>query len=544
MVMYDSKAPGVYIEEISGGARPIQAVGTSTAGFVGVAPHPNAPTGEAIAVNNWLEFMRRFRVDVEGELEAAKNDLEQATLAVPRAKRKLEEAAAAETGLRTELEQASATKDSIAALKTAEDAAETARQAFKTAQDTTAKARKALDSADDNDKDKLQKALDAAIQAEDKAQAAQDTATRNVEAALAALPAAARAAARRKESAQRALETANQALAEAESARAAAEGSVTAVQGTGGPSTHLVQAVYGFFLNGGTRCYVANVRDDALQDGLDWLSLRDEVAIVAAPGYTDQGDYEAVLTHCENLKDRVAILDPPGKVDDTGDLTDTALARPRSSGYGSFYYPWIVVRAPLTGDEVAAPPSGHLAGVWARTDAERGVHKAPANTPIRGALKLVDEVAADEQGMLNQRGVNCIRFFSSDGILVWGARTLSSDPEWRYLNVRRLLNMIEESIQESTRWAVFEPNDASLWAALRRDASAFLTRIWRTGALRGSTPEQAFFVKCDEETNPTENIDAGIVTTVIGVAPVKPAEYVVFQIRQYQPGSEVETQGG
>jgi phage tail sheath protein FI len=146
--------------------------------------------------------------------------------------------------------------------------------------------------------------------------------------------------------------------------------------------------------------------------------------------------------------------------------------------------------------------------------------------------------------MLNQAGVNCIRSFTGDGILVWGARTLASDPEWRYLNVRRLLNMIEESIADSTRWIVFEPNDAPLWSAIRRDVSAFLTRIWRTGALQGATPEQAFFVKCDQETNPPENIDAGVVTTVIGVAPVKPAEFVVFQIRQYRAGAETEVQGG
>jgi phage tail sheath protein FI len=447
MVMYDSKAPGVYIEEISGGARPIQAVGTSTAGFVGVAPHPKAETGKAIAVNNWLEFVRKFRVDVAGELEAAQNALAQAEAVTKRAQHKLD----------------SADADHQASAKEAYEAAVTA-----------------------------QKEAAAAVQA--------------------------------------------------------AQGHQTAVKEAGGPSTNLVQAVYGFFLNGGTRCYVANVREASLHDGLDWLALRDEVAIVAAPGYTGD-DYAAVLDHCERLGDRVAILDSPQEVEDTDDLTDATALRPRSSNYGSFYYPWITVRDPLSrdplnDDPVAVPPSGHIAGVWARTDAERGVHKAPANTPVRGALGLVDLLADDEQGMLNQAGVNCIRFFSSDGILVWGARTLSSDPEWRYLNVRRLLNMIEESIETSTRWIVFEPNDAPLWAAIRRDVSAFLTRIWRTGALRGNTPEQAFFVKCDEETNPTENIDAGVVTTVVGVAPVKPAEFVVFQIRQYQPGSEVETQGG
>jgi phage tail sheath protein FI len=526
MVMYDSKAPGVYIEEVSGGARPIQAVGTSTAGFVGVARHPEAPTGEAVAVNSWMEFARKFHVDAEGELQAAENALRQAKAAVERA-----------------------TKKKAAA--------------------------------DDAHKAAAEKALAAATKAKEAAKAAYT----------------------------------------------AAQSHLQAVNAAGGPSTHLVQAVYGFFLNGGTRCYVANIgagqaaagagvepssedagdtpsedagetppedvedpapedaedpapedaedpapedaedpapedAEDAapedaseagtgstasqatLQDGLNWLAKRDEVAIVAAPGYTERGDYIAVRDHCEQLGDRVGILDSVETVDDTADLTDATLLRPPSSGHASFYYPWIQVRDPLSDETVAVPPSGHIAGVWARTDAERGVHKAPANTPVRGAVGLLDQVADDEQGFLNQAGVNCIRFFSSDGILVWGARTLSSDPEWRYLNVRRLLNMIEESIEQSTRWIVFEPNDAPLWAAIRRDVSAFLTRIWRTGALRGTTPEQAFFCKCDEETNPPEEIDAGVVTTVIGVAPVKPAEFVVFRIRQYQPGSEVETQGG
>lgn len=452
MGLYDSKAPGVYIEEVSGGARPIQAVGTSTAGFVGRVLNPAAPTGQAIAVNNWLEFVRRFRVDPAAELQAAQSAQAQAQAEVTRAKAAVDKAVG--------------------------DAAKAAAQASHAA----------------------------AVEAEKRAQAA----------------------------------------------LTAAQAYQAAVQAAGSPATHLVHAVYGFFLNGGGRCYVSNLgpapaagAGDAptLQDGLDWLALRDEVAIVAAPGFTGD-DYEAVLAHCEQQGDRVAILDPEEIVEDTAALADAARKRPRSSAYGSFYFPWIQVRDPFSGDKLAVPPSGHLAGVWARTDAERGVHKAPANTPIRGALGLTAQVADDEQGVLNQAGVNCIRFFSSEGILVWGARTLSADPEWRYLNVRRLLNMIEESIEESTRWAVFEPNDTLLWSALRRNVRAFLMRVWQSGALSGTTPEQAFFCKCDEETNPPENIDAGVVTTVVGVAPVKPAEFVVFQIRQYQPSSEVETQGG
>jgi phage tail sheath protein FI len=193
---------------------------------------------------------------------------------------------------------------------------------------------------------------------------------------------------------------------------------------------------------------------------------------------------------------------------------------------------------------INVPPSGHIAGIWARTDATRGVHKAPANEPIRGALNLTYHLTRAELGELNQAGINCIRFFAQEGIRVWGARTLADDPEWRYLNVRRLFNMIEESVAENTRWIVFEPNDYTLWKSIRRDISAFLTGLWRDGALMGQTPEQAFFVKCDAETNPPDVIDRGMVVTLIGIAPVKPAEFIVFRIAQHRSGTEVETEGG
>jgi uncharacterized protein len=295
---------------------------------------------------------------------------------------------------------------------------------------------------------------------------------------------------------------------------------------------------------------------------------------VAAPGFADPASYDTLLSHCEKLKDRVAILDTPEDVTNIDQLktvgtapatrkskkagdgdagaTDTPPAnvglRPRSSdgGYGALYFPWIVVRDPFAPQElISVPPSGHLAGIYARTDSTRGVHKAPANETIRGALDLGYRVTREEQGELNQNGVNCIRFFPNQGIRVWGARTLAdSASEWRYLNVRRLFNMIEEAIARGTRWVVFEPNDMSLWKAIRRDVSAFLTLQWRQGALMGATAEEAFFVQCDEETNPPEVIDAGMVVTVIGIAPVKPAEFVIFRIGQGAGGAQVETEGG
>lgn len=328
-----------------------------------------------------------------------------------------------------------------------------------------------------------------------------------------------------------------------------------------GTSTPLSHAVYGFFQNGGNRCYVVNVgADEAItsgegRQGLDLLEEVDEVAIVAAPGFTDPASYEALLSHCEELKDRVAILDAPLGVEDIDRLTEVATAdggegdsegglRPRVSdgGYGAFYFPGITVRDPLgDGELVDVQPSGHMAGVWARTDSSRGVHKAPANEPLRGALNVTYRVTHAEQGLLNQNGVNCIRLFDRQGIRVWGGRTVAdSASEWRYLNVRRLFAMVEESIAENTRWVVFEPNDESLWKAIRRDVSAFLRQLWRDGALMGGSPAEAFFVKCDEETNPPEVVDAGRVVTVVGMAPVKPAEFIVFRIGQHAGGSEIE----
>jgi phage tail sheath protein FI len=390
-------APDVYVEEVSGGARPIEAVGTSTAGFVGRAPNPDAHLNEAVAINNWTQFVREFTVE-------------------------------------------------------------------------------------------------------------------------------------------------------------------------GSQRTPLSSAVFGFFQNGGSRCYVVNVGPSKAlvgsgkgRVGLDLLEQIDEIAIVAAPGYTDAASYDALLSHCERLRDRVAILDAPEQVDDISLLTTVALAgeggaeadhpaglRARQSEYGAMYFPWITVRSEVGSDDlVNQPPSGHIAGIWARSDAARGVHKAPANETIRGALNLTYHLTRTELGELNQAGVNGVRFFPREGILVWGARTLAgSSSEWRYLSVRRLFNMIEESIADNTRWIVFEPNDYTLWKSIRRDIGAFLIGLWRDGALMGRTPEEAFFVKCDEETNPTDVIDRGEVVTLIGIAPVKPAEFIVFRVSQRREGVELETQGG
>jgi hypothetical protein len=271
--------------------------------------------------------------------------------------------------------------------------------------------------------------------------------------------------------------------------------------------------------------------------GLKTFEDIDDISLVCAPGMVSPAIQDALLTHCEVKKDRFAVLDSPETIIDGG---VDKIPKPRDSKYGAYYFPWIEVYDPDKGN-IFVPPSGHMLGIYARTDSERGVHKAPANEVVRGALGLKYTISRGEQDILNPKGINCIRDFSrrGRGIRVWGARTVSSDASWRYINVRRLFIMIEESIEIGTQWVVFEPNDHMLWKRISRDIRSFLYRIWRTGALFGKTPEEAFYVKCDEETNPPEVIDAGQCITEIGICPVKPAEFVIFRIGQWQSGSDI-----
>ena len=287
--------------------------------------------------------------------------------------------------------------------------------------------------------------------------------------------------------------------------------------------------------------------DEARRLGMGGLGAIDEVTIVIMPDLwavandTQVRDLQGkMIAHCENMGDRMAILDPPPDL-----LPQEILEwRMNTAGYDSkmsaLYYPWIETMDPLTSRPIKIPPSGHVAGLWCRVDESRGVHKAPANEVVMGANGLAFQITHAEQGGLNKVGINCIRAFPGRGIRVWGARTLSSDPEWRYINVRRLFNYISESIMEGTQWSVFEPNDQFLWLQLRNAASSFLTRTWRSGALFGSSPQEAFFVKCDAETNPPDVIEAGQVVCEIGIAPVKPAEFVIFRLSQFSGGGGAE----
>jgi phage tail sheath protein FI len=246
---------------------------------------------------------------------------------------------------------------------------------------------------------------------------------------------------------------------------------------------------------------------------------------------------QAMITHCERMQDRIAILDtPPG-------LAAQAVGRWRrdetnyNSMFAALYYPWLTIRG-SDGRPMDIPPSGHIAGVYARTDITRGVHKAPANEVIRDVLRVAAPISKGEQDMLNPYGVNCIRPFAGRGVLVWGARTLSDNAAWRYVNVRRLFNYVEGSIERGLQWVVFEPNDPDLWARVRRDVSAFLTGVWREGMLFGRAPAEAFYVKCDEELNPRDVRERGQLIVEVGLAPVRPAEFVIFRFKQWTGGGE------
>ncbi len=296
----------------------------------------------------------------------------------------------------------------------------------------------------------------------------------------------------------------------------------------------------------------AIVGDSAERSGINGMELAEDVTMVMCPdimalyqaGKISREGVKiiqtAMIDHCNNLGDRVAILDclPELNPQEVKDWVVNEAGY--DSSYAAIYYPWIKVANPLPDSEsVYVPPSGHIAGLYARVDGTRGVHKAPANEIVQGTIGLEVAITKSEQDQLNPNNINCIRAFPGRGIRVWGGRTLSSDASWRYINVRRLFNFIEKSVENGTQWVVFEPNDVALWAKIRRDIGAFLRRVWMEGALFGATPDEAFFVKCDEELNPVEVRDAGQVITEIGICPVKPAEFVIFRISQWAgPGGE------
>ncbi|RZU21840.1 phage tail sheath subtilisin-like domain-containing protein [Streptomyces sp. BK239] len=520
-------SPGVYVEEVASGSRPIEGVGTSVAAFVGLAP--TGPLNEPTLVTNWTQYVAAFGdftdgyylahsvygffnnggsaayvVRVGGSPAGATGDAKspaavggsQAPAALP-AGEPTQLGAFAVTA--TAAGQSGAPLSVEVADPEGEGPAERFRlivkdgdKAVETFDVTAKKGNRSYVVTQVKERSKL-------ITVAEAAPAAQLVRPDNQTVTLAVPPAAA-----------------------APAAPAAQDGAV-------GPAQYL--------------------GDSADRTGFGGLEAVDEVSMVAVPdlmaayqrGAIDLEAVKAVqlglIAHCELMGDRVAVIDPPPGLN----ARQIRVWRQETAGYDSkyaaLYYPWIKAFDPATGQARLVPPSGHVAGVWARNDFERGVHKAPANEVVRGAVDLEIQITRGEQDLLNPIGVNCIRAFPGRGIRVWGARTLASDPAWRYLNVRRYFNYLEESILIGTQWVVFEPNDHALWARIRRNVSAFLVNEWRSGALFGARPEEAFYVKCDEETNPPESVDVGRVVCEIGIAPVKPAEFVIFRLAQFSSGS-------
>ncbi len=338
------------------------------------------------------------------------------------------------------------------------------------------------------------------------------------------------------------------------------------------PESYLAEAIDGFFNNGGTRCYIvradesqSNNREVALKSAIAALAPTSDLDLVAVPDAMSllpllPGDprrtvditlpqweeqvqqaipavirvQQALLAHCALLGDRFALLDAlPGRTVATVTAQRHQLALGQTEPLnGAFYYPWL-----KTNSGRFVPPCGHIAGIYARSDRDRGVFKAPANEEIQGILDLEVLIGNAEQGQLNSEGINCLRTFPGRGLRVWGARTLSRDPNWRYINVRRLFLTLGRWIERNMQWATFEPHTPQLWNRIQRELGGYLTQLWQAGALQGETAQQAFFVKCDRETNPPEVREIGQVITEIGLAATAPTEWIIVRIIQHAGGT-------
>jgi phage tail-like protein len=272
--------------------------------------------------------------------------------------------------------------------------------------------------------------------------------------------------------------------------------------------------------------------------GLVRLAENPEISLLAIPDDVHLTNLKNdVLQQCEFLKDRFAVLSAP----QNADQGEAASELPYDDANGAYYLPWIRVTAPHTSEgHQLVPATGHIAGMFARVDAEHGVARAPSGESILGTVAASGTLDAVEytvnelqQQELNSRGINVIRYSSDEAVQVRGARTMSSDPNWKYVNVRRLAIFLERSLHQGTQWAVFEPNSEQTWTALRRSITAFLHSIWRKGALAGAHPEEAFFVKCDQSTMTQDDLEGGRLVCLVGIAPVQPAEFVILKITQH-----------
>ncbi len=293
----------------------------------------------------------------------------------------------------------------------------------------------------------------------------------------------------------------------------------------------------------GADAYLGRADEDTnLRTGLRAFEAIEDISIVAAPGCT--AGYETadtirreadstlghLINHAQRMRYRIAVLDSG----DTQSIARIRALRARmDSTHAALYYPWVKVLDPVTRQEIHLPPSGFVAGIYARNDNNRAVYKAPANEVVNLAIGFEQLLSKAQQEVLNPEGINCFRFFEGRGFRLWGARTISSDPEWKYVNVRRYFAYLERSIDKGTQWAVFEPNGEALWANVRRTIEDFLLNEWQSGALLGDKPEKAYFVKCDRSTMTQNDLDNGRLICLIGVAPLRPAEFVIFRIGQW-----------
>ncbi|MCB8983628.1 MAG: phage tail sheath subtilisin-like domain-containing protein [Ardenticatenaceae bacterium] len=280
--------------------------------------------------------------------------------------------------------------------------------------------------------------------------------------------------------------------------------------------------------------------DPRRKSGLKAFENIADISIVAAPGttYGYSNGYQTqaeqitglLISHCERMRYRIAVLDAA----DNQVISEVRQYRGQiDSTHAALYYPWVTTVNPLDGEEINLPPSGFVAGIYARNDVEKGVHKAPANEVVRLAIGFEALLNKAQQDVLNPEGINCFRFFDGRGYRLWGARTISSDPEWKYVNLRRYFAYLERSIELGTQWVVFENNDHRLWANVRRTVEDFLFNEWKSGRLFGEKPEEAYFVRCDRSTMTQNDLDNGRLICLVGVAPVRPAEFVIFRIGQW-----------
>jgi phage tail sheath protein FI len=299
------------------------------------------------------------------------------------------------------------------------------------------------------------------------------------------------------------------------------------------PGKNLAYAVQGFFLNGGVHCYILRlppeIQSGTIEPGeipLGPLDALADVSIVCCPDeHSISGMTAALVDHCEQRKDRVAILAAPLDAD----MQSGPPAEAQSS-FVAYYMPWVLVEDAAGGAALVVHPGGHVAGAVVQADLEHGVWKAPANLPILGIVGLERQIDDQQQGPLIARGVNVLRSFPGRGNLIWGARTTSQDTEWKYINLRRYFIYLEQSIDQGLQWVVFEPNGEALWSQVQQSVANFLFNEHRSGALQGSSPTQAYFVRCDTSTMTQDDIDNGRLICLVGVAPVHPAEFIIFQI--------------